>query len=119
MIDDIIGVILWTDNLESMVGFYRDVMELPLHSHHGDFATFELRPGMRLSIGLHDRVRGPSTEPFRVMVNLSVQDIHAAHETLTERGESFIREPEQEGWGGWIATLHDPDGNTLQLMQMP
>jgi len=27
--------------------------------------------------------------------------------------------PEREHWGGWIATLQDPDGNILQLLQLP
>jgi predicted enzyme related to lactoylglutathione lyase len=31
----------------------------------------------------------------------------------------FIRQPEREQWGGWIATFKDPDGNILQLLQLP
>ena len=29
------------------------------------------------------------------------------------------RAPEREEWGGWVATFADPDGNVLQLMQLP
>lgn len=25
----------------------------------------------------------------------------------------------RERWGGWIAALQDPDGNILQLLQLP
>jgi predicted enzyme related to lactoylglutathione lyase len=25
----------------------------------------------------------------------------------------------REHWGGWIITLQDPDGNILQLLQLP
>ena len=62
-------------------------------------------------------MRGRSRDPHRVMVNLGVGDIHRAAATLRERGVVFTREPEQEHWGGWVATFHDPDGNTIQLLQ--
>ena len=32
-------------------------------------------------------------------------------------GVTFTREPSQEPWGGWIATIRDPDGNVVQLLQ--
>ncbi len=53
------------------------------------------------------------------MADLSVSDIHRLHKELTARGVHFSRPPEQEHWGGWVATLSDPDGNTLQLRQQP
>lgn len=117
MIQDLVGAILWTDNLQEMVRFYRDVLGLPLHSDHGDFAAFQVRPGVRLSIGRHSQVRGPSRDPYRVMLNLQVADIHAAHQTLSRKGVAFLRPPEREEWGGWVATFQDPDGNVLQLLQ--
>ena len=116
-IDALVGVVLWTEQLEEMVRFYETVLELPLRSRHDDFAAFTLQRGVRLSIGLHDQVRGRSHDPHRVMVNLGVGDIHRATATLRERGVVFTREPEQEHWGGWVATFHDPDGNTIQLLQ--
>lgn len=119
MIHDLAGVIFWTEHLEPMVRFYRDVLQLPVHSDHGDFVAFELKPGVRLSVGRHDRVHGPSREPYRVMVNLQVHDIHAAHKALVAKGVTFLRAPEREDWGGLVATLRDPDGNTLQLFQFP
>ena len=117
MIQDLVGVILWTDNLDAMVRFYRDALGLLVHSDHGDFVAFQVRPGVRLSVGRHAQVRGPARDPYRVMVNLQVADIHAAHQTLVRKGVPFLRLPEQEEWGGWVATFQDPDGNVLQLFQ--
>jgi predicted enzyme related to lactoylglutathione lyase len=110
------GVIYWTGNLEPMVEFYRDVLGLPVHSIHPDFAAFELG-GIRISVGAHSQVAGPTREGVRVMVNLGVHDIFATYEALKSRGVDFVRPPEQEVWGGWIATFRDPDGNLLQLLQ--
>ena len=52
------------------------------------------------------------------MVNLGVKDIHAEHERLVSKGVEFTRPPEREHWGGWVATFSDPDGNTIQLLQL-
>ena len=41
----------------------------------------------------------------------------AAVARLKAAGVAFSREPEQESWGGWIATFNDPDGNVLSLAQ--
>ena len=52
-------------------------------------------------------------------VNLSVEDIHAVHARLVAAGVVFTRPPEREDWGGHVATFSDPDGNVVQLMQVP
>ena len=118
MIDGVVGVIIWTDRLNVMTEFYRDVMGFPVHSVRPNFIAFEWGD-MRFSIGTHEHVSGMSSEPDRVMINLGTRDIHALHQALTAKGVEFVRPPEKEHWGGWVATLRDPDGNTLQLMQQP
>ena len=117
MIERVVGVVIWTEDLETLVEFYRDTLGLTPHSVRPDFVAFRWG-NMRLSIGKHSDVRGRSAEPYRVMVNLGVSDIHRLHKELTAKGVHFSRPPEQEHWGGWVA-LSDPDGNTLQLMQQP
>jgi predicted enzyme related to lactoylglutathione lyase len=119
MITGVIGVTLWTDNLERMFHFYHDVLHFPLHSQHEDFIAFELGEEMRFNLGLHDRVQGAARDPYRVMVNLGVADIHQEYQRLCQKGVQFIRPPEQEHWGGWVATFLDPDGNILQMLQLP
>lgn len=117
MITGVIGVTLWTDDLERMFSFYNDVLRLPLHSRHDDFVAFELGD-VRFNIGRHDGVSGQSKDPFRFMPHLGVDDIQAEARRLAEAGVEFIRQPEQESWGGWVATFKDPDGNVLQLLQL-
>ena len=119
MITEVVGVTVWTDNLERMFRFYQDVLQLqfPLHSRHEDFIASQLGQ-VRLNLGLHDRVHGPSRSAYRTMVHLGVDDIHGEYLRLCQEGVKFIRPPEQEHWGGWIATFHDPDGNILQMLQL-
>ncbi|MBI4202632.1 MAG: VOC family protein [Chloroflexi bacterium] len=118
MIDGIAGVILWTDDVERLAAFYRDMLGLPVHSVRPDFVAFTLG-GLRLSVGRHDGVSGRSRDPYRVMVNLGVADIHDAYARMKQQGVVFLRPPAQEHWGGWVATFQDPDGNVLQLLQQP
>jgi predicted enzyme related to lactoylglutathione lyase len=119
-IEGLAGVLIWTeaDRFPAMTRFYRDTLGLTPRSAKPDFINFDWS-GVRLSVGVHDQVRGASGEPLRVMVNLTVADIRAVHERLTRAGVVFTRAPAREEWGGWVATFADPDGNILQLMQLP
>jgi len=117
MIFGVVGVNIWTNHLELLRRFYRDTLCLPLHSDHGDFVAFAFGD-IRLNLGLHDAITGPTREPHRIMINLGVEDIHNEHRRLTAQGVEFVRPPEQEFWGGWVATFKDPDGNLLQLLQL-
>ncbi|MBI4198563.1 MAG: VOC family protein [Chloroflexi bacterium] len=118
VIDGIEGVILWTEDVERLAGFYRDVLGLKVHSWQPTFVAF-LMGDLRLSVGKHDGVSGPAKDPFRVMVNLGVKDIQTAYAGMRAKGVVFLRPPEHEHWGGWVATFQDPDGNVLQLLQQP
>src|SRR5262245_11736777 len=101
-----------------MARFYRDQLGLPPPTSNSDLINFDWG-GVRLSVSVHDRVHGATQEPYRIMVNLAVDDIAAVHARLSVAGVAFARPPEREGWGGWVASLTDPDGNLIQLMQLP
>ena len=112
------GVIIWTDDLPRLRTFYVDELGLTPRSDRPNFVNFEWG-GVRFSIGSHDGVSGRARDPHRVMINFDVDDIHAAHDRMSAAGARFIRPPEKEHWGGWVATFEDPDGNLLQLLQQP
>ena len=119
-IEGLAGVLIWTaaDRFPAMAGFYRDTLGLTPRSDKSDFINFDWN-GVRLSVGVHAGIVGTSRDPLRVMVNLTVTDIRAVHARLVRAGVVFTRPPEREDWGGWVATFADPDGNILQLMQLP
>ena len=118
-ITGIAGVIIWTESERhaAMAAFYRDVIGLVPRSDREGFVNFEFGR-TRLTIARHSAVAGISGDPLRVMVNLEVPDIDPVYERLLAAGVNFTRPPEQEPWGGWIATFTDPDANTVQLMQV-
>jgi predicted enzyme related to lactoylglutathione lyase len=119
-IDGLAGVLIWTEahRFPAMARFYRDTLGLAARTAKGNFVNFDWT-GVRLSVGVHERVHGESRDPLRIMINLAVTDIQVVHERLVRAGVVFPRAPEQEDWGGWVATFADPDGNILQLLQLP
>ena len=116
MIRGVAGVTIWTDNLDQLIDFYVNNLGLTIYHHHGDFVNFVFGD-VRLNLGKHDQVKGKSNDMFRIMISLLVTDIHRTYKHLIEKNVSFIRIPERESWGGWVATFLDPDENVIQLIQ--
>lgn len=52
-------------------------------------------------------------------LSFQVPDVQAAHRTLAARGVRFSGLPERQFWGGTLATLCDPEGNELQIVERP
>jgi len=73
--------------------------------------------GGQLAIGHDSEVTGKSRDPTRMIVNLNVDNCRAEYERLKRIGVEFIREPSKEAPDLIIATLLDPDGNTLRLFE--
>ncbi|MDQ3828962.1 MAG: hypothetical protein M3361_06575, partial [Candidatus Tectomicrobia bacterium] len=90
MITGVAGVILWTDDLERLFQFYRDTLGLTPHSVRPHFIAFRWGD-VRLSLGRHRQVAGPSRDPYRIMINLAVQDIHSMSASLRGKGVQFIK----------------------------
>lgn len=118
MINGVVGITIWTDNLERLRTFYIETLKLTLHSDHETFLTFQFGD-VRLNLGYHKDVSGKTKDPYRTMINLAVMDIQEEYERLIEQGVQFIRPPQQEHWMGWVSTFKDPDGNILQLLEFP
>lgn len=108
---------LSSDNPQRLSAFYRGTVGLPPRD--------ELAPGACsagggvLGFGTHDDTSGPAAEPSRFLMNLVVADAKAERERLEGRGVEFMRREGVEEWGGTISTFKDPDGNIVQLVQLP
>ena len=122
MLENLSGIIVWTDNLKDLRNFYEQVFGLIPHSVREDFISYKWITGkteIRFSIGVHSKVQGRSKDPFRTMINFDVADIIEVSSKLKDHGTKFIREPEIEHWGGIVATFEDPDGNIIKMLQQP
>ena len=61
-------------------------------------------------------MHGRNSDPARHMVALTSDDVRADWKRLKEAGVEFIEDPTDYG-AMRIATLKDPDGNLVQLLQ--
>ncbi len=118
MITGLAGVIIYTTTARyaAMRSFYIDVLGLNPRSDRDGFVNFELGV-QRLTVTVHSELAGPATDPLHVMVNLATSDIESDYAAAVGAGAHALRPPERESWGGTIATLTDPDGNIVQLLQ--
>lgn len=64
-----------------------------------------------------DDVAPRATEPGRVIINYYVPDIHKAAKRLEDRSVTWVSGVEYRDGGLWFATVEDPDGNYVQLIQ--
>ena len=107
-------VMLASSDPARLAAFYETVLQLErLRSFHDP--VFLLGESM-LRIIRHSAVQGANQMPARCQLNLFVAD--ALAECVRLEGQvTFVRPPENEAWGGIVATLADPDGNYIQLIQ--
>ena len=113
------GCSIWTGDLDNLLPFYRDVIGLTPSGGAPGFVLFGDGSGPALALGQHSEVRGRASDPYRHMVGLRTDDIHADTERLKGQGVEFIEEPNDQGGGFWLATFLDPEGNIIQLFQFP
>ena len=113
------GVLLWTSDERhpAMRAFYAETLGMRPRSDRLGFVNFELG-GARLTVAVHGEVSGPARDPLRIMVNLAVDGLDEMHRRLIEKEVPCLR-PRSGELGRAVATYTDPDGNVVQLFELP
>jgi predicted enzyme related to lactoylglutathione lyase len=106
------SMLLGSTDPERLKAWYRD----GFHAEVDGYGNLNLG-GFGLLIEHRDDVAAKNTEPGRFIVNFAVDDIEAAAAHLRTLDVEWLVHPEDRGVG-WFATLIDPDGNYVQLIQM-
>lgn len=112
-----ITLMIGTDQPNALAHFYGDVLGLQRLTQYHD-PVFRAAGG-NIRILHHSRIAGRTTQPARMQINLFVDDVRAEWRRVAAAGVHFVREPEDESWGGVVATMEDPDGNYVQILQEP
>lgn len=118
MITQFAGASIWSEDLNNLLPFYRDVLGLKVAMESPGFVLLgEDSPDVpALGLGTHSEVHGRNTDPARHMVGFNSDDLTADWERLKAAGVEFIEEPTAYD-DLWIATLKDPEGNLVQLFE--
>ena len=107
-------VYLYVSEMERSLGFYRDLLGIPLEGD-GDWQEASVG-GTRFALHLAHEGIGPLSSGS-VHVNLEVADLETATERLRAAGVA-VEEPMRDDWGA-AAGITDPDGYELYLFQPP
>ena len=111
---------LLVEDLEACVSFYKDVLGLPLirkrhdtaHFDAGNGVLFELMKGGKASL----TPKEPDQQP--IVPGLRVDDMDNAIVELKQKGVIFIGEAGEYKGTRW-AQFSDPEGNRLEIKQVP
>ena len=118
MIKKFAGVSIWSEDLNNLLPFYRDVLGLKvLQESEGFVVLGEGFDSATLGLGTHSEVHGRNSDPARHMVGMESDDLTADWKRLKEAGVEFIEDPTHYGDDMSIATLKDPEGNLVQIWQ--
>lgn len=111
------SILLSTDQPEKMIEFYTKVFGKKADWAEENWAGFQVGSGF-FSIGPHDKVKGHSELPERILFNFETTEVSKEFDRIEGLGAKVIAKPyEMEGMKDmWIATFADPDGNYFQLM---
>ena len=111
------GATIWSEDLnKQLLPFYRDTVGLTVGVETPGFVVFGQPGTPSLCLGTHSEVHGKNTDPARHMVALVTDDAKAEWARLKSAGVQFVETPTDYGQFR-IATLKDPEGNLVQLLE--
>jgi predicted enzyme related to lactoylglutathione lyase len=112
------SIMVGSDNSKALAEFYEKVFQKKPDMVEGEWYGF-LVGSCFVSFGMHDKVKGKSQLPERIILNFETTEVKEEFERIKALGATVVAAPYQMGEEGnmaWIATLADPDGNYFQLM---
>jgi catechol 2,3-dioxygenase-like lactoylglutathione lyase family enzyme len=116
MITGLRGASIWSEDVKNLLPFYRDVLGLEVGFERPGFVVLGPLGTPALALGTHSEVHGRNADPARHMVGLATDDVRADWTRLKAAGVEFVEDPTDYG-NLRIATLKDPDGNLVQLLE--
>jgi predicted enzyme related to lactoylglutathione lyase len=116
MIKGLSAVSVWSADLKNLLPFYRDVLGLKVVIESPGFVVLGEAGGPSVGLGTHSDVRGRNADPARHMIGLATDDLAADWKRLKAAGVEFVEAPTDYDTVS-IATLKDPEGNLIQLIQ--
>jgi uncharacterized glyoxalase superfamily protein PhnB len=122
---DLGATVLFVDDLEAAIAFYRDVLGLEMNFNDevsamfllGSVALFVMK-STRGSEQLAGEVTGiPRRNGATTLFCAPTDDVDALYNDLVARGVTFITEPVSQPWGMRTANFKDPDGHVWEIFQ--
>lgn len=114
-------VILYVEDLDRAVGFYRTLLGLSVWTRSDTYVEFRLS---NAKLGLYDRSalpeligRRPEVHGGAAEILFLVEDVDAEAERLRAASIEVISGPVDRPWGHRTLHVADPDGHLVELAQ--
>ena len=119
LIPPYLSVALWSEDNKKLAGWYRDTLGIPIRAYNpvpnDDCYDMDVGPNF-FSIGKHDKVKGKSKDPYRMMIGFQVKSVGEVYKELERKDINWIAKPFLSPTGTvWCMTLADPEGNIVQF----
>ena len=113
------SIMIGTENQKELAAFYEKVIGKKPDMVDSNFSGWMIGSCF-LRVGGHDKVKGKSANPERILLNFETKDVKEEFNRIKGLGATVVKEPynpDPQGHGDvLIATFADPDGNYIQLM---
>ncbi|MFJ8526829.1 VOC family protein [Bacillus sp. NPDC094106] len=115
-------IILYVENYEECLQFYKDILQLPIKGEHGTYIEFDTgatilamnsREDVRELTGLS--IPNGTSESSNFEIGFVVEDVNETISRFREQGVKVLVEPITKPWGQTIAYVSDPDGNYIEI----
>ncbi|RLQ93186.1 VOC family protein [Falsibacillus albus] len=114
-------VILYVENLEKSVYFYRDLLGLPLKMQAGTYTEFDTG-GTTLSLNTRESIKDitgfdlpDGKVPQTLEIGFVTEDVKGTVERLRAEGTTILSEATEKPWGQLVAYVEDPDGHYIEI----
>lgn len=117
-------VVLRCLRLDTMLNFYQNVLGLTEERRVAAIGLVQLRAGASMVdlVPAPDKSAPPQSDMDHFCLGIEIDDLQIALAYLRERGAIILGEP-AERYGargrGWSIYIRDPEGNTIELKQLP
>lgn len=114
---------IFVRNLEEAFAFYQGALGLPIAAG-GPEVGYLVFKAQTCDLVV-ERVPPDAPPDEQILVgrftglSFAVSGIDQLCHALAAQGVQFVGQPERQAWGGTLATLSDPAGNQLQLVEYP
>jgi uncharacterized glyoxalase superfamily protein PhnB len=125
MFNRVTAVVLFVQDFEKCLAFYRDQVGLTVAQLETKFATFKFHEQNFAINGIAEGAAMVGLEAgafyaeagksIPVMLCTRVENVDEVYETLKGRGVEFTESPKDQYWGLRTAFFRDPEGNIWEI----
>jgi lactoylglutathione lyase len=118
------AVRLFVRNLDEAIAFYKTNFDWPMNGGGASEGYCVFDVGGNINLVIEPVALDADDEDQAYVgrftgVSFRVNDIAATYARMRANGVVFSGVPEKQFWGGTLATLCDPAGNSVQIVEYP